>query len=180
MLPLSRPVSFDDHIRRTAPDTDVTLLLYGDYQSPECAQAHITVKEIFEHYEKRVLFVFRHFPLTALHPQAERAAQAAEAAGREGKFWDMHDTLFEQERVDDGSLIAYARALDLNTDQFSEAIDLGLYKPRVERDIESAIESGVSTAPTFFVNGVRHDGGYSYHALTRAFERAMSMASVRA
>jgi protein-disulfide isomerase len=118
-------------------------------------------------------FVFRHFPLAQVHPHAEAAALAAEAAGAQGKFWEMHDVLFEnQMALEEEDLLQYAEALDLDTMEFSEALGTRKHLPRIKEDFRSGVRSGVNGTPAFFVNGERHDGSYEYPVLMRALREA--------
>ena len=119
-------------------------------------------------------FVFRHFPLTQIHPHAEHAAEAAEAAGAQGKFWQMHDTLFEhQHALDDAHLVRYAAELKLDVDRFERELAEHVYANRVREDFLSGVRSGVNGTPTFFINGLRYDGSYDLEMLLAAIELAM-------
>src|SRR5262249_38661116 len=118
-------------------------------------------------------FVFRNFPLTQIHPYAQHAAEAAEAAAAQGRFWPMHDLLFAHQRaLDDAHLAAYARQVGLNTAAFEAALTAHTYAPRVLAAVQSGAESGVGGTPTFFINGVRHDDDYDLDTLLVAIERA--------
>jgi protein-disulfide isomerase len=172
---LTVPVSQRDHI--AGPTTAiVTLLEYGDYQCPHCGMAHPVVKQIRRSPLGRWLrFAYRHFPLTTIHPFAEPAAEAAEAAGEQGLFWDIHDLLFEnQERLDPDCLLEFAAALELDVPRFTQELSARRYAPRVREDFMSGVRSGVNGTPTFFVNGVRHDGSYDFESLSAAIESAIA------
>jgi protein-disulfide isomerase len=179
MIPIAAPtlvlpVSDRDHIKgpKTAP---VTLVEYGDYECPYCGQAYYVVKELEQLMGKRMRFVFRNFPLTTVHPHAEHAAEAAEAAGAQGKFWEMHDCLFEhQQALDDVHLVAYATKLDLDVAQFSRDMAEHRLAGRVREDFLSGVRSGVNGTPTFFINGVRHAGGYDLDSMVAAIEEAIA------
>jgi len=174
---LTVPVGPRDHVVGPAA-APVTLLEYGDFQCPYCGAAHPIVKEVQRLLGKNLRFVFRHFPLTTIHPHAEHAAEAAEAAGAQKKFWQMHDVLFENQRaLTDADVAAYAAALGLDTDQFVGELAVHAHAPRVKEDFMSGVRSGVNGTPTFFVNGVRHDGGYDLVSLLRAIELASSTAA---
>lgn len=165
---LTPPVSKQDHVLgpESAP---VTLVEYGDYECPYCGMAHLTVKEVLQLLGDQLRFVFRHFPLIQIHPHAERAAEAAEAAGAQGKFWAMHDTLFEHQRaLDDTHLVLYATALDLNKDRFVRELTEHKYADRVIKDLLSGARSGVNGTPTFFINGLRYEGVYDLQTLLTA------------
>jgi protein-disulfide isomerase len=171
---LTPPVNADDHSQgpATAP---VTLVEYGDFECPHCGRAHPIVKEVQRRLGNELRFVFRHFPLTQIHPHAERAAEAAEAAGAHGRFWPMHDLLFEhQDQLDDVHLVGYAATLGLDVDQFAADLANGTYASRVREDVRSGIWSGVNGTPTFFINGRRHDEDWDLATLLSAVERAVS------
>jgi protein-disulfide isomerase len=167
------PVSERDHIQGN-PDAPLTLLEYGDYQCPYCGAAYPIVKQIQKHLGNQLRFVFRHFPLTQVHPHAQHAAEAAEAAGAQGKFWEMHDTLFtHQHALDDLSLGGYAADLGLDTDRFEVEMAAHTYAGRVRADFGSGVRSGVNGTPTFFINGQRHDGSYDMSSLLAALNAAL-------
>jgi len=153
------PVSPDrDHIRGPA-NAPITLLEYGDYECPYCGAAHPVVQEVRRLLGNQVRFVYRHFPLTNIHPHAEPAAESAEAAGAQGRFWAMHDMLFEhQDALDVEDLVAYAEATGLDVPRFVRELGDGTYRARVREDFVSGVRSGVNGTPTFYVNGLRHDG----------------------
>jgi protein-disulfide isomerase len=177
---LALPVSpARDHIR--GPDNaPVTLLEYGDYECPYCAAAHGIVNAILASAGSEVRFVFRHFPLTTMHPHAEHAAEAAEAAGAQGKFWAMHDVLFEnQQRLAGPHLLAYGEALGLDVGPFGADLAGHVHAPKVREDFMSGVRSGVNGTPTFYINGVRHDGSWDAVSLLEAV-RSATPASVRA
>ena len=171
---LTLPVSQRDHQQgpATAP---VTLVEYGDYECPYCGEAYPIVKEIQRRLGDRLRFVFRNFPLTQSHPHAEHAAEAAEAAAGQGKFWQMHDTLFEHQRaLDDAQLVHYAVALHLDQEKFEREMTEHVHAKRVHEDFLSGVRSGVNGTPTFFINGGRHDASYALETLLAAIEAAMS------
>ena len=162
-----------DH--RRGPETArVTVVEYGDYECPYCGQAYPTVKEMQRRLGDRLRFVFRNFPLTQSHPHAEHAAEAAEAAAGQGKFWEMHDSLFEhQQALDDAHLVHYAVALNLDQETFVREMTEHVHTKRVHEDFLSGVRSGVNGTPTFFINGVRHDDSYELETLLAAIEAAM-------
>src|SRR6266566_2002320 len=170
---LTMPVGPRDH--RLGPETaPVTVVEYGEYECPYCGEAHPIVKEIKRRLGDRLCFVFRHFPLTQVHPYAEHAAEAAEAAGAQGKFWQMHDSHFEhQEALDDAHLVRYAAELKLDVDRFERELAEHVYANRVREDFLSGVRSGVNGTPTFFINGLRYDGSYDLEMLLAAIELAM-------
>src|SRR5690348_6945855 len=166
-----------DHIRGPI-DAPVTLLEYGDFECPFCGQAHLVVKAVEAQFGNTMNFAFRHFPLTTVHPHAELAAEAAEAAGSQGKFWEMHDMLYaNQQQLEGPQLLAYADALDLDLNRFGNEIAGHAYLPKVSEDFMSGVRSGVNGTPTFFINGVRHDGGWDYASLMSALQRAATTAA---
>ena len=166
------PVGEGDHVRGPA-NAPATLVEYSDYECPYCGLAHPIVKSVQSHLGRRMRFVFRHFPLTEIHPRALRAAEAAEAAGAEGKFWEMHDLLYEnQNALEDADLLLYAGQLGLDLPRFVRGLTEHTHEPRVREDFMSGVRSGVNGTPTFFVNGIRHDGPWDAETLTEALMAA--------
>jgi protein-disulfide isomerase len=166
-------VTAEDHAQRpeSAP---VTVVEYGDYECPHCGRAYPIVKQIQNHFGKRLRFVFRNFPLSEIHPHAEGAAEAAEFAGAQGKFWEMHDLLFEnQERLDEALYLALAQELELPAGTLRKALEVGTYRTRVRAEFAGGVRSGVNGTPTFFVNGDRHDGPYEFEDLVLAIDEAL-------
>ncbi len=157
-MPLARPLGPADHVLRP-PEAPAVLLEYGDYECPYCGRAHVVVSELVRRLGRRMRFAFRHFPLMQLHPHALLAAQAAEAAGAQGRFWEMHTTLFEnQEALEPEDLLGYARALDLDLPRFARELRDGMYEPRVLADLRSGAESDVQGTPTFFAGDAKLPG----------------------
>lgn len=176
MARLTLPVGDRDHILGPS-DASVTLLEYGDFECAACGAAHSILKELRERLADRVRFAFRFFPLGRMHPRAERAALAAEAAASQGRFWDMHDLLFEnQAALDEDDLLRYAAALGLDMERFEEALDSEAVLARVRDDFVSGVRSGVNGTPTFFINAVRHEGSYQLPILLRALIEASAAA----
>jgi protein-disulfide isomerase len=169
---LTLPVGERDHARGPA-DAAVTLVEYGDYECPHCGRAYPIVKAIQQRLGRRLRFVFRNFPLRESHPHAQHAAEAAETAGAQGKFWEMHDRLFERQfALEDDDLVEYARELGLDAERVREELAGRVYEPRVREDFRSGVASGVNGTPTFFVNGVRHDDAWDLETLLAALQRA--------
>jgi len=170
---LTVPVSEDrDHIQGPA-DAAVTLVEYGDFECPYCGGAVPIIKEVQARMGDRLRFVFRNFPISTSHPHAEQAAEAAEAAAGQGRFWQMHDLLFEnQRRLRDQDLRAYAEQAGLDLRQFDTELAEHVHAARVREDFMSGVRSGVNGTPTFFIDGVRYDGSYEVEALLAALERA--------
>jgi protein-disulfide isomerase len=167
-----------DHVLgpRSAP---VTLVEYGDFECPRCARAHPVVKEALRRLGRSVRFVYRHFPSSVVHPRAQAAAEAAEAAGAQGRFWDMHDLLFRhQDALDEGDLLAYGAALGLNRARFVPEMAAKAYAARVREDFMGGVRAGVTGTPTFFVNGVRHDGPHDLRTLLAALRGALASAEL--
>jgi len=164
------PVGARDHVQgpATAP---VTLIEYGDFECPYCAAAYLIVKKIQELMEDELRFVFRHFPLTQVHPHAEVAAEGSEAAGAQGEFWEMHDLLFENQRtLDAWHLAQFAHQLGLNTRRFVRELEEGSHRGRVREDFLSGVKSGVNGTPAFFINDFRYDGSWDIEPLLLALK----------
>ena len=171
---LTPPVSGRDHAEgpATAP---VTLVEYGDYQCPYCGAAYPVVKRLQHALGKTLRFVFRNFPLTQAHPYAMIAAEAAEAAALQGKFWAMHDLLYEnQEFLQPDVLPAWAEKLGLDLEEFGTAIKQGTVTKRIKEDRMGGIRSGVNGTPCFFINGTRYDGAPDYDSLRAVLEEQLS------
>jgi protein-disulfide isomerase len=170
---LTLPVSEDrDHIQGPG-DAAVTLVQYGDYECPYCGEAYPIIKEVQARMAGRLRFVFRNFPISTSHPHAERAAEAAEAAAVQGKFWQMHDVLYEnQRRLRDEDLRTYAERLQLDIERFDKELAEQVHAERIHEDFMSGVRSGVNGTPTFYINGVRHDDSYEAETLLAALERA--------
>jgi len=175
-MSLTPLVSPNDH--SSGPeDAPVTLVEYGDYECPYCGAAHPIVQEVQRTLGPKLRFVFRNFPLKEIHPHAERAAEAAEAAGAQGKFWEMHDLLFEnQGALEDADLLRYAASLSLDGDRFATDLSTGVYTARVRGDFRSGVRSGVNGTPTFFINGVRHDQAPGYEELLAGLQAVLRKA----
>jgi protein-disulfide isomerase len=170
MAKLRTPVTPEDHIQGPY-DAAVTLVEYGDYECPHCGSAYSIVKRVQRHFGERLRFVFRNFPLSEMHPHAESAAEAAEFAGAHGKFWEMHDLLFEnQERLSEPLYLGLAEELRLSSEALRQALEEGKYTARVRANFSSGIRSGVNGTPTFFINGQRHDGPFDYETLLLAIQ----------
>jgi protein-disulfide isomerase len=170
---LSPPVGDDDHAQGPA-DAPVTLVEYGDYECPYCGRAYPIVKAVQAHFGPRLRFVFRNFPLTESHPHAAMAAASAEAAGDHGKFWEMHDLLFEhQDHLNALDLVKYGSQLGIPSEGFLDEIRSPDEAHRVREDFMSGVRSGVNGTPTFFINGVRHDGSWDFQGLVDAVGASM-------
>jgi protein-disulfide isomerase len=168
MIPLMLPDPERDHTHGSA-DGSIKLLEYGDYECPFCGEAQPIVKEIQKRLGGDLLFAFRNFPLTNIHPHAEHAAEAAEAAGAQGNFWGMHDILFEnQGALEDEDLAKYAAELGLDERRLIPEVSSSVYAPRIREDFKSGVRGGVNGTPTFFINGERYDGALDVRHLLNA------------
>jgi len=169
---LEPSVSARDHAQGP-PIASVTLVEFGDYQCPFCGAAHLVVKQLQRARGENLRFVYRNFPITAIHPLALVAAEAAEAAALYGKFWEMHDLLLEnQSSVNSETLVSWAEQIGLDVGHFVATDRLAEVTRRIKEDRRSAIASGVNGTPCFFVNGTRFDGPPRYDFLLRAIEEA--------
>jgi protein-disulfide isomerase len=172
---LAAPVTERDHVDGPA-DAPATLVVYGDYECPYTRAAHLAVRRAQSQLGSRMRYVFRHFPLTSIHPHAEHAALAAESAfaqGGEGAFWAMHDQLFRhQDALDDAHLARYATAAGVDGVRLAADVARGAYLARVGADVESGLASGVRGTPALFVNGSRYSGDRSAPALAAVLAAA--------
>ncbi|MBX7265856.1 thioredoxin domain-containing protein [Micromonospora sp. Llam7] len=169
---LRTPVTEHDHLRGPV-DAPVTLVQYGDFQCPFCGLAHANLREVLRQRSETVRLAYRHFPIANLHPYAERAAEAAEAAGRRGRFWEMHDWLYEhQDQLDPVHLTLGVEQFGLPVDEVEAEIARHAHGDRIRHDFVGAIRSGVDATPTLFVNGVRHDGDFDLATLLTAVDAA--------
>jgi protein-disulfide isomerase len=164
------PVTQHDHIKGPM-NAPATLVEYGDYECPGCGAAHPIVNLVLEHFGSRLRFVFRHFPLTQVHPNAEPAAESAEFAGEYGLFWEMHDGIYEnQDRLSPPLLFALARALGLSEKELSDALVSEKYAAKIKSDFLSGVRSGVNGTPSFFINGHQHQGSFALNDLVLAID----------
>lgn len=162
-----------DHIQGP-PTAPLNLLEYGDYECPYCGQAYTIIKEVQKDLGENLCFAFRNFPLTQIHPHAQSAAEAAEAAGEQKKFWEMHDCLYEnQPALDDEYLVEYARLLGLDISRFEYDLSKHTYAPRIHEDFISGVRSGVNGTPTFYINGIRYNGSWDLDALLETLHLAL-------
>jgi Na+/H+ antiporter NhaA len=177
LIDLADPVDPErDHIR--GPEgAPVTLMEYGDFECPHCGQAEPVIRELLAEFGKELRFVFRHLPLDDVHEHAQLAAEAAEAAAGQGKFWEMHDLLFShQEALTNDDLIGYAGELGLDPEHFAAKLRKRKYALRVAADVDSADASGVTGTPTFFANGRRYHGAYDINSLTELVRTTLAQA----
>jgi protein-disulfide isomerase len=177
MAILKTPITQNDHIRGSA-HAPITLVEYGDYECPHCALAHPIVNQVQLSFGGRMRFVFRHFPLTEVHPHAEIAAECAEFAGAAGRFWDMHDALFEnQNRLSVTTIFLIGEELGLPEAAIRSALETGQYRNKVRSEFMGGIRSGVNGTPAFFINGVRHDSVYDYASLVSGIQMRVAAAT---
>jgi len=174
---LTIPVSIDsDHILGSVNNDNVpiTLVEYGDYECPYTGMAYPIVRELIREFgNDKIRFVFRNFPLSDIHPHAQHAAEAAEAAAVQDKFWQMHDYLFEhQKALDDGHLLEHAQKVGLeDIHKFKDDISRHVYAPLIEESLKGGIDSGVEGTPTFFVNGARYEDSFDFKTFSETLQK---------
>jgi protein-disulfide isomerase len=170
MATSSVPVSSRDHVQGDE-GAGVTLVEYGDYECPHCAHAYPIIKQVQRHFGQDLRFVFRNFPLNEIHPSAQAAAESAEFAADGGRFWEMHDAIFEnQENIGLSLFLNLAQELQLSVAGLEQALAAQTYLPRIRDDFMGGVRSGVNGTPSFFINGRRHDGSFQIEALTSAIQ----------
>ena len=171
-MPIPAVAPNRDHVRG-ATDGHVTLVEYGDFQCPYCGDAYPIVHKLLEEYDW-LRFVWRHMPLVDLHPRSEKAAEASEAAAAQGKFWEMHDRLFEnQHALGDADLSAHAAAVGLDVERFQRELREGVHAERVGEDYRSGAASGIPSTPRFFIDGQMYLGTANERGLREAIEAAV-------
>jgi protein-disulfide isomerase len=170
MSKLKPPVSVSDHIQGEL-QAPVLLVEYGDFQCPHCAAAHSILKRIQQKYKEQVALIFRHFPLSEIHEYAKIAAISAEAAANQGKFWEMHDMIFEnQSKLSTLYLLRMADSMGLDMKTFQkDSLDQKL-ADKVDADFESGIMSGVNGTPSFYINGEKYNGAYDFESMSSTIE----------
>jgi protein-disulfide isomerase len=175
MTELKPPVNSKDHIQGniTAP---LELVEYGDYQCPHCGRAYPIIKNVQRKLGVDLKFVFRNFPLSEMHPDAFNAALAAETAGLQHKFWQMHDIMFEnQQELDLGSLFFYAKTIGVDLERFKKDIQKNTIVAKVEEDIESGVRSGVNSTPSFYINGKKYNGDWEEDVFVQYLKSRLSV-----
>ena len=171
---LSVSISPGDHVQG-GPEAPCSLVEYGDYECPSCAQIHSVIKKIQRRFGKRLSLVFRNFPLSEMHPWAEAAAEAAEFASMHGKFWEMHDLVFvNQARLSPSLLINLADQLGLVRSDLHSALEKGTYRARVHADFEAGVRSGVNGTPTLFIDDQRYDGSFDLESSGDTINQVLS------
>ena len=174
MTQLKLAVNSKDHIqgKNTAP---LELVEYGDYQCPHCGHAYPIIKNVQRNLGPDLKFVFRNFPLSEIHPDAFNAAVAAEAAGLQKKYWDMHDIIFEnQQALDFENLFLYAKTIGLDLERFKDDIQKNTTTTKVEQDFESGVRSGVNGTPSFFINGKKYNGDWEEDMFSQYLKSKLS------
>jgi protein-disulfide isomerase len=169
-------VSVDDDPAQGSEDAAVTIIEFSDFQCPYCARFDTeTLPQILSNYGDRVRFVYRDFPLTSLHENALKAAEASECADDQGKYWEYHDLLFQnQSALDDASLKSYAASLGLDTAAFDQCLDSDAQMSEIQKDVQDGITAGVQGTPAFFVNGILIEGAQPYAVFQAAIEAALA------
>jgi protein-disulfide isomerase len=169
-MELTPPLSAEDHVDGT-DRAELELVMYGDFQCPYCTAAYPILRRVRDQLGPRLLFAFRHFPIREIHPDAERAAEASEAAAVQGAFWEMHDRMYESRgALSREDLIGYAAELGLDSDRVAAELDSEQHRARVQRDLDSGLTSGVTGTPGFFVGGRLHHGSFDAASLIAALE----------
>jgi len=167
---LSPPLEDLDHVRGEA-GAPLGLVMFGDFQCPYCLGAQSILRRVRERLGERLLFGFRHLPISERHPLAQEAAEASEAAAAQGKFWEYHDALYAaQPKLSRETMLAVGRDLGLDAERIAAEIDSGVHRDRIARDVASSEASGVTGTPTFFINGKRFFGAYDASSLIEALE----------
>jgi protein-disulfide isomerase len=171
MSTLKLPVSSEDHMHGS-PNAPVILVEYGDFECPHCAAVHIVLKKLENQFKSRMAFVFRHFPLSQVHEYAKIAAISSEAAANQGKFWEMHDMIFEnQSKLSTVYLLRMAETLGLEMKSFQRDTYDQKLADKVDSQFESGIMSGVNGTPSFYINGKKYNGAYDYESMSAAIEQ---------
>jgi NhaA family Na+:H+ antiporter len=168
------PVNERDHAQGPA-DAPVTLVEYGDYQCPHCRLTYYNIKRLQKRLGDRLRYVYRHLPIASIHPDAQLAAEAVEAAGAQGKFWDMHDQLYGHPDLGKAHIMAYAEEIGLDMVRFREELEQRVHRDKVQEDFDSGIRSGVNGTPTFFLNGERYDGSWDTESLLELVQKPLGV-----
>jgi protein-disulfide isomerase len=180
MSSLQIPVTDADHVQGDA-QAQVSLVEYADYECPYCGLAYPVVKRVQKHFGMRLRLVFRNFPLTQIHPEAENAAETAEFAAAHKRFWEMHDALFEnQEALGPELYLSLVEALSLPPDGLKDAIERRTFRPKIRSDFMGGLKSGVNGTPTFFINGAHHDAANEYEGFVAAIDAELTSGRRRA
>ncbi len=165
---LSVQISECDRRTQGTIDAPIVLVKYGNYQCPHSGEAHRIIPKIQQELGNKICFVYRHFPQAQIYPQSQKAAEAAEIAGYQGKFWQMHETLFKcQNELNNGYLVEYAQQLRLNIPKFLRDMTNHAYADRVNQDWQSGVHNGVTDTPAFFINGYRYENACNFQNLLK-------------
>ena len=166
------PIQADDHVQGP-PDALYTLVEYGDYECPDCAALFATIHALHGRFPGNVRLVFRHYPRSGIHPHAQQAAEAAEAAGAQSRFWDMHELLFTNHKaLKSNDLSRYGEQLSLDMRRFREDLRRRIYEDRVREDFRRGVRNGVYGTPGLFINGIRYDGALDVDSLLTRLKEA--------
>ncbi|MHA2299006.1 MAG: Na+/H+ antiporter NhaA [Candidatus Hodarchaeales archaeon] len=172
---LTDPVNEFDHIKGNK-DAKIKIVEYGDFECQYCRMANTVIEDVLSRLEDKICYVFRHFPLSKLHPRAQLAAEAAEAAGAQGKYWEMHDLLFEnQEQLSLETVVKLANDLSLDVKRFQEDLEEKRHEKRVKNDFLTGVKSGVNGTPTFFIDGKRYDGPFDVESIVEIIEKPLGV-----
>jgi len=170
MIQLTPAVNSHDHIYGNL-QAPIELVEYGDYECPYCGAAYPIIKDIQQKLGQQLKFAFRNFPLSKIHPHAFSAAVATEAAGLQGKFWEMHDVVFEnQKTLEKENIIRLAETVGLLPERFEIDLQQKALAEKVEKDFESGLRSGVNKTPSFFINGEKYEGAWGEGQLLQYLE----------
>jgi protein-disulfide isomerase len=174
MATLKVPVNENDHIQGNS-DAPITLLEYGDYECGYCGMAYPIIKRVQKHFADQLRFVFRNFPLTEMHPNAEIAAETAEFAGAHEKFWEMHDLIYENQQLLSGThLLKLAQTLKLSVSDLEQALRDETFAAKIRADFLSGVKSGVNGTPSFYINNIRHNGSFEFDELVMAINAVIT------
>jgi protein-disulfide isomerase len=166
------PIHDEDHVQGPA-SAGLTLVEYGDYECPDCGRLFEIIRNLQTTLGERLRIVYRHYPLSGIHPQAQEAAEAAEAAGAQGRFWEMHDLLFQnQDALKPKDLLAYGERLSLDLNRFRGELKKGMYRELVREDFRRGVQNGVYGTPGLFLNGVRHNGAWDHDTLLQTLTQS--------
>lgn len=171
---LTVPVDENDHVQGPL-DAPVVLVEYGDYECPHCRLVYYNIKELQELLGDKICYVYRHLPIRSSHPHAQLAAEAAEAAGAQGKFWEMHDMLYGHEALDISHVMEYATSLGLDMTKFQDDLENHSFAEKIQDDFAGGIRSGVNGTPTFFLNGERYNGAWDLESLLELVEKPLGV-----
>lgn len=175
LAPPKVAVSHDPDRVKGNPNAPITIVEFSDFQCPFCKRAEPTLNELLAKYEGKVRLAYRDFPLSQIHPQAQKAAEASRCAGEQGKFWEYHDVLFaDQAKLDPQSLTEHAKSLKLDEKSFEECLNSGKYTAAVGKDLEEGKQAGVSGTPAFFINGISLSGAVPLESFTRLIDEELA------